>query len=582
MFRRALLSLLAITSTAAIATPSHAGPSARLHVQVPFDFNNPQATSLGSVESYGNNPYIERSFEIPYSLLESQIEKALEDAIQSPVTGSYDLPDPAPILKYRIKIDPKVKFTKKNQPTFAKVGPSSDATFDVKLDTRVRADVKIDVHAEVGPETVDIPLTAYVEINATGKVRMKLWPTISAENVDVEFALHSSNVDLELNGVAMELGAKVGVVVGLSPAGIFGGGLLLGPFAAIVANEAADVAEREINKAFNKELKKLVPKYGAEVEKRVKAELDPALAAADAVKDKALGKQVPGTGKTLQQLLGDLGASIEVHLTTPTDDLAVAATLRMTGAPAGGKLSGKIRIPKKECTYAYGNDNGWLKGAKIPLEMVPTNEGLSRLVGKACSEVVASSGLSRQIYLGANPRTAIGPEAEARTTWKTGGDLELIGNLTQTDEYYECKFEIDDLPKATILDLESAGALKDKLNEEQFDERMMVLSSGGVSVVLDRNLDPWAAGGVVIGGAGECHGRGGGGKALTPNQAQELLDKLDPDKCPSCGLERIPGTQDWKINDGNAFEKSAIGSKVKGMSGATAKVPRAAGSPVGR
>jgi hypothetical protein len=581
MFRRALLSMLAITCITAIPTPSHAGSSARLHVQVPFDYNNPNATSLSSVEGYGNNPYISRSFEIPYGLLETQIEKALEDAIDSPVTGSYDLPDPAPILDYKIKIDPKVKFTKKNQPTFTTVGPASDATFDVKLDTRVRAEVKIDVHAEVGPETIDVPLTAHVEINATGKVRMKLWPTISAEDVDVEFSLHSSNIDLELNGIAMELGAKVGVVVGLSPAGIFGGGLLLGPFAAIVANEAADIAEREINKAFNKELKKLVPKYGSEVEKKVKAELDPAIAAADAVKDKALAKQVPGTGKTVQQLLADLGAAFEVQVATPTDDLAVAATLRMSGAAAGGKMTGKIRIPKKECTYAYGNDNGWLKGAKIPLEMVPTNGDLDRKVGRPCSEIVQSSGLTRQLYLGANPRTAIGTEAEARTTWKAGGDLDMVGNLTETDEYYECRFEIDELPKATILSLESAGALKDRLNEEQFRERMMVLSTGPVSVVLDRNLDPWAAGGVVIGGAGECHGSGGGGKALTPNQMQELLDKLDPDKCPSCGLEKIPGTQDWRINDPAAFEKSAIGSKVKGLSAGAVKMPKT-GPAVGK
>lgn len=582
MFRRALLSMLAITCVTAVTPSTQAAPSARLHVQVPFDFHNPAATSLGSVEGYGGNPYIERSFEIPYAALENQIEKALEDAIDSPVTGSYDLPDPAPILKYRITIDPEVEFTKKNQPTFTTVGASSNATFDVKLDTRVRAKVKIGVHAEVGPETVDIPLEAQIEINATGKVRVKLWPTISAEDVDVEFALHSSNVDLELNGVAMELGAKVGVVVGLSPAGIFGGGLLLGPFAAIVANEAADIAEREINKAFNKELKKLVPKYGDEVEKRVKAELDPAIAAADEVREKTLGKQVPGTGKTVQQLLGDLGASIEVHTATPTDDLAVAATLRMSGAAAGGKLSGTIRIPKQKCTYAHGNDNGWLKGAKIPLEMVPANEDLARKVGKPCAGIMGRGPLAHRLYLGGNPRAVLGNEAEARTTWRSGGDLAMVGNLTQTPEYYECKFELDDLPKAAILELESTGTLKDMLVEEQFRERMMVLSAGPVSVVLDRNLDPWAAGGVVIGGAGECHGSGGGGKALTPSQMKELIDALDPETCPSCGLERIPGTKDWRIHDAAAFEKSALGSKVKGMVPAAAQKARAAGRAAGR
>ena len=79
----------------------------------------------------------------------------------------------------------------------------------------------------------------------------------------------------------------------------------------------------------------------------------------------------------------------------------------------------------------------------------------------------------------------------------------------------------------------------------------------------------------------ERHGSGGGGKALTPNQMKELLDKLDPDKCPSCGLEKIPGTQDWRINDPAAFEKSAIGSKVKGLSAGAVKMPKT-GPAVGK
>ncbi|MBX7080636.1 MAG: hypothetical protein K1X88_15670 [Nannocystaceae bacterium] len=572
MVSRPALLLLALTTSLAAAPQVQADPSVRLHVQVPFD-TNPAATNLDFVESHGTTPYLSRSFEVPYAAIEKQIEKKLEDAIDSPLVGELDLPDPAGMMSYRIKIDPTVKFLQKKQPSFTKVGPSSDATFDVKLDTRVRVNVHVDVHVESGPASADIPIDAFVVVNASGKVRLKLWPTISAESVDVEFSVQDSNLDLELNGTAMELGAAAGALVGLSPAGVFGGGLLLGPIGAIVANAAADYAEKKLSEKFSAELEKLVPKYGDEVENFLKKELDPQLAAADAVKDKILDKQIPGTGKSLEQLMALLGASFEVHVATPADSLAVAATLRMSGAAGSGALHGKIRVPKQKCTYVEGSDNGWLAGAKLPMGMTPTNVDLAKQVGKACSAVLSTSGLQHEIYLGGNPRKVLGDEAEVRTTWRSGGSVELVGKLTDHPDYYECAFTVDELPNAAIFDLESSGALAGRLGEEQFDERMLLLAAGGgATLVLDHRLTPWDAGGVVVGGPGQCHGHGGGAKPLTPSQLAELLERFDPESCPNCGIERIPGTSDWRVTDMAAFEKSAIGSKLKGS---LSKIPGA-------
>lgn len=56
----------------------------------------------------------------------------------------------------------------------------------------------------------------------------------------------------------------------------------------------------------------------------------------------------------------------------------------MTGAAAGGKIGGIVRMPNTVCTYAK-NRSGVLKGATISLGLVPANEDLAKKVGQKCS-----------------------------------------------------------------------------------------------------------------------------------------------------------------------------------------------------
>lgn len=562
-----------------VAPTANATPSARLHIQVPLDVGNPEATRLDSIEGYGGTAYLNRSFEIPYDTLTTTIQTAIED-VAKPIEGKIKLTDPLADVTYRIKFKPKFKFTKKNQPTFASVGASGDATFDVALDTAARLDVHIDVHAETWSDSADIPVDVFVVVGAKARVRMKVWPEISAEDIDVDFTLSDSNIDLELNGTAIALGAKWGSILGVSPVGVFAGGILLGPIAAILGNAAADIVEDKLKAAAKARLESTIEAFGTQVEKRIRDELDPKLAKANAIKNKVVGTSVPGTGKTLAQLLGDLGASFEVHVATPGDAIAASAVLRMSGADGGGKLRGKIRVPAKACQYVTGK--GWLEGMKLPMGMTPANVDLEAKVGNACSSVFDASGIARKLYLGGDPRSVLGSEAESRSTWKTAGSLDLTGNLSKTAEYYECAFEIDALPKASILDVASAANLDKRLGEESYHERVLVLSAAGASVVLDEHLDPVPGGsttGIVLGGPGQCHGHGGGGKPLTPSQAKTLLDKLDPDKCPTCGLVQKPGSNIFEVVDMGAFEKAAgtagLTGAVKALPGA--RVPAAVG-----
>ncbi len=536
---------------------AEATPSARLHVQVPVDVGNPGATRLDSIEGYGDTATFNRDFTVPYDQLTTLIEAEIAK-VAKPLDGKIVLTDPVADVTYKIKFKPKFKFTKKNQPKFTQVGPSSDATFDVSLDTAARLDVHIDVHAETWSDSADVPVDVFVTVAAKAKVRVKLWPKIEAEDVDVEFSLSDSNIDLELNGTAVKLGAKWGTVLGVSPVGIFAGGILLGPLAAILANEAADIVEDKLKSEAKKRLAAALDKFSGEVESRVRDEIDPKIAQANAVKDKVMNTPVEGTGKTLSQLVADLGASFEVHVATPGDALAASAVLRMSGAAAGGTLRGKVRVPTQACQYVTGN--GWLKGAKIPVGMTPANEDLAKKLGQSCSAVFDATSIARQLYLGGNPRRVLGTEAENRASWKTGGTLDFTGKLSKTDDYYECAFEVTGLPKASILDIESAAALDARLNEETYDERLLVLSAGGATAVFDRFIDPVpgaSTNGVVLGGPGQCHGHGGGGKALTPSQAKELLDKFDPEKCPSCGIRQQRGTNIYEVVDMAKFEAAA-------------------------
>lgn len=555
---------LAVSGLFAVAPAdaAAAGKPVRVHVQAPVDFHNPMATRLDSLESYGPALFNQR-FEIPYDQLEKLIDEKLDEQVPNSIGGVVVCTDPCPDVTWRIKISPTFKFTKKNQPVVTKIGPSGDARVKVELSAQAKVSIHADVHAETWFDSADVPVDVFVVIGVKASVEVGLWPKIDPKPVELEFTLDDKNIDLELNGTAAALGAKWGTIIGLSPVGLLVGGPILGPILAFLGDEAADVAEQKVSEVFYDRAEKLFAEATRGLEDMVNDYIEPYVNQANDIKDKLLNKPIKGVNKSVGQLLGQLGASIELHTVTPEGGLAASAVVRMTGAAAGGKIHGTVRMPNKTCEYVKVN-GGPLKGATVPLGLVPANEDLKAKVGQPCSSLLGADGIGRQVYLGANPRTALGTEAQNLPTWKPSGSLTWKGNLVSEGEWYACKFEIGGLPNAGVVELETGGAVAAHLVDAK--HRYFELSAAGKSLVFDNFLTPLKLEGgnaqVILGGAGKCGG-GGGGAGLAPNKLKELKDLLDPAKCPQCGIQRKPGSEHIiEVTNGDVFAKTNFGKEL--------------------
>lgn len=560
-FLRAASLLVLALPTTAVAAPK----PVRLHVQAPVDFANPAATRLDSIEGYGSMPMFSRSFEIPYDTLQSLIDDELDAIVPKKITGVEVCTDPCPDVEWSVKLSPTFKFTKKNQPVLTKIGTSSQNKVKIELTTQARLDVHADVHAETWFDSADVPVDIYVVVGLKASVELELWPTIKAHKpgtnesgVKLEFTLDAKNIDMQLNGTAAALGAKWGTIIGLSPAGLLVGGPILGPILAFLGDEAADMAEEAVSNVFYAKVEALLNEQGSELESMVNDYIDPYVTKANDVKDGLLAKKLPGVGKTISELSDELGATIQLHTTTPGGGVATSAVMRMSAAGGSGKLTGKLRLPKKTCRYAKIS-SGPLKGATLPLGLIDANEDLAAKVGKACSSAVGG-GFARKVYLGADPQRALGNSAEKLATWSGDkGTLKWTGNMTQTADYYQCEFEVTGLPNAAIVELDSAQWIED--HHVEFKNRFLEAKLGS-QVVLDTFMKPVAGNSIVFGGAGKCGGAGGGA-GLAPSKLKELKDMLDPEKCPQCGIKIQRGSEHiLEVTNPKAFTDTAIGKQL--------------------
>lgn len=549
-------SLLALALTP--ADVAAAGKSVRVHVQAPVDFNNPGATRLDSIESYGPSLF-KQNFEIPYDTLENLIDDELDALVPNAIGGTVVCTDPCPDVTWSVKITPTFEFTKKNQPVVTKIGPSGDAKVKVELATQAKISIHAAVHAETWFDSIDETVDVFVIVGVKAKVDVDLWPKIDADDVELEFNLDDKNIDLQLNGTAATLGAKWGTVVGLSPVGLLVGGPILGPILAALGDEAADIAEEKISEVFYARADVLFGESTDGLEDMVNDYIEPAITKANNIKDGLLNKKLDGVNQTIEQLLGKLGATIELHTVTPNGGLAASAVVRMTGAAAGGKMGGTVRMPNKVCKYAKIT-SGPLKGATLPLGLVAANEDLASKVGQKCSTVLARDGIKSSVYLGADPRSVLGKSAQHLPSWKKGGVVSYGGTLKAEADWYSCNFEIGSLPAAAIVELETAGVVAS--HDVQVEERFFALTAAGKSVVFDKFLDPISKSQVILGGAGACHFSSGGG-GFSQSKAKELQDMLNPEKCPQCGIKRAAGSEHViEITNGDAFAKTALGKQV--------------------
>lgn len=568
-----LAAAIAVAPTGADAAPVRA----RVSVAAPLVSASQASDKLSGVEQHRIMPF-NKDFAIPYEALEDQLDDAIDGLIPNKISGVEVCTDPCPDVTWSVKLNPKFKFTKKNQPTLKQIGSSGQSKVRVELKTEARLDIHADVHAETWFDSVDAPIDVFVVIGMTARVDVSLWPTLKAQKpgtsesgVELEFTLVDSDMDLDIDGKAASLGMKWGTIIGLSPVGVFAGGPILGPILAIIGDEAADAATEEIGRRFDEQVAVAFEAQTEGLEDVAHDYIDPYITQANDLKDDLLDTPIPGVNKTLEQLEDELGAEIKLHTVASTSNVHSAAVMRFSSAAAGGKVLGKVRVPKKTCEYASISVGGFK--AKMPLGLVDDNQDLAAKVGQACSAVLTEK-FGRKSYLGANPKDVLGSGAQNLPNWSGSvGTLTYKGNMSQTADYYECAYELTGLPKAAILAIESGDLAERGIG---VNRRVLEVTAAGKSAVFDNQLKPLPVSGgnssLVIGGKGQCGGGSSSG-GLTPSKMKELKDMLDPEKCPQCGIKNIKGSHIYEVTNPQAFFDTKLGKEIK------ANISKAKSSP---
>jgi hypothetical protein len=586
----ALATVLGFAPAAASAAPVNV----KINVRAPFTSPSLGAEKLAGIENHGSTPF-NKSFSIPYDTLQAEIDKAIDDMIPNTISGVEVCTDPCPDVTWSVKIKPKFKFTKKNQPTVKQIGTSGQSKVRIELTTEARLDVHADVHAETWFDSVDAPVDVFVVVGMKARVDVSLWPNLAATKpgtntpgVELEFTLVDSDIKLDINGKAAELGLKWGTIIGLSPIGVLAGGPILGPILAIIGDEAADAATKEIGRVFDEQVAVAFKAQTDKLEDLANDYINPLIMQATDLKAGVLATKIPGVNKTIEELSGDFGAQLKLHTVASGSSVSSTALLRMSNTAADGKILGKLRIPKKQCIYVSVNMGG-MKGM-LPAGLADANTDLAGKVGAKCSTTIAQK-FNRRTFLGHNPKDSLGAAAESLPNWSgTTGALAYTGNMTETTDYYECGYELTGLPKAAVLEL-AAGDLQQR--SIQLNRRVLEVTAAGKTMVFDNELKPLPVSGgnssLVIGGKGECGGGSLSG-GLTPNKMQELKDMLDPDKCPTCGIKLRPGSNHiYEVTNMKAFLGTTFGmdlarrvEQAKATTRATAKPGATTRTPAGR
>jgi len=577
---------LALCASLAATSSIHAAP-VKVHLQGPVRTDKPSATKLSKIETYGKAPVLAHDLVIPYDDLEDDIAKALKDELKKTYPSGKKIKleaftgCPDDDINLWANYQSSFSFTKKGQPIVAKVGAS--ANNQVKASVTMRAKVRVhgtlyataDTMTWVGPayvceeEKVSVPFDLHLEFELGGSAKIKLWPTLTVDNPQITGDVIDASPSLSVDGKIAKVGAKIGMSVGSSPLGLaLGGPLTFSTIGALAGSEAEDAIVDAVHKHVDAMVEAGFNDALGRANDMVAEVLVPAVAAANAKKSAALSTKLPGVGKSVNQLMGELGASLEVHTVTPNGGVGLSGVLRMPNKPGHATIKGKARLTSRKCIYAE------FMGGVFPAGFGPANYELEAQVGRSCSAAFSGVKLWPNGYLGANPQTALGSTADQRKEWKGIGEATFKGTMKKVKDAYECSFEVHKVPNTAIVSMRLAPSRGSDLFVPYKEDRFFVRRQGSVTTVLDNDLSP--VGSAVVGGPDTCSG--GGGPKLTPSRAKEMQQMLE--SCPKC--TKLVPHGDEKINVLNPAEvlKQPNGKALLNALKSAGKGPRARGRRV--
>ncbi|HWK94736.1 MAG TPA: hypothetical protein VNR39_04865 [Pseudolabrys sp.] len=563
------LSSLNITAAAALAAALFATPAARagdvrLYVLAP----QPPA-SLKTVETQGaGKPLYSHSYDIPYASVEQQIRNEIKKS-NIDLGGTVVCSGACPDVHWHVSVTTDFSFTQKNQPVVTAFGDAQENGVKVSLQTQFKLHTVISARVWANPVTgevsgkVDIPVDLLIGLQADSQ--LGIWPEIKSiaslcdttkqmETVCVHLPLADKNIDLsDAHGAAVAIGTALGGLIGASPLAVGIGdplsGMLVG---ALISNEAAKIAEQKVQDEATKAINAALNAMSIRATWLAEQYVDAKVAQVNAVKSKLLDTKLPGVNKSLTELASALGLSVDVETTTSGSDVNVIVTPRFAAASAGMKLTGKFRMPKEACVYAGGS---W---GYLPMGLVKVNEDLAGKAGTSCASLLPAANFKTNGYLGANP-ASLKLGGKSLPLWQSAGTPSFTGAMTiythatgeqtqpgfnphQPTGYYECGFEIANVPHAAIIEAVVSGTVQERLTG-YFDKasRYVEVTAGGPQLVVDNE---WKTmdGGFVIGGEGQCGpGRFNAPRYQPASWLDHIKDLFDPGKCAACNIKLNQG-----------------------------------------
>lgn len=567
--RPALIACLPTASLLLAPTADAAPRSAKVHLQAPVNIQNPTATDLDDIETYGSKALWSESFEIPYRALEKEIRKEMSKALAKYIPAGKQVEsctDPCPDVTWQIFYTPSFAFTDENNVTLKQIGASSNNEVRAAVKFRAKAGLTGHVWAEamvpkpmpVGfiteKEEVTVPFDLFVEVEVSASVDVTLWPDLAAEDIVLDAKIVDKSTNITIDGTAAKIGAEVGILLGNTPLGLASGGpLVFSTLLAVIGDAAADAAEVEIEAKMNAAIEEHFNETLGTAQDAAKEMLTVAVASANAKKDKALSTKLPGINKSIDELRSSLGASLEIHTVTPSSNIALSGVLRMSPSKGSAAMSGKVRVPARKCIYAQ------MMGGRIPIGYQEVNTQLESKVGQSCASAMSGIAVEPHAYLGANPRTALGSSADNRSSWKANmGNVSLTGTLTDGGTYYECGYSVTAMPNTAIMEMRVRKGTS-SLAIQKEDSRFFVQKAGPKTLVLDHVFKPTTS--AVVGGTNTCTGGAGGGPRWTPSKVKELAEMLTG--CPECG--KIVHKNDmtiYELSNAAKMTNSALGKAV--------------------
>jgi hypothetical protein len=555
-----------------IASPTTQAADVKLHIQAPFDYST-GAFDLDDIENYNQSPVYKHSFIIPYTQLQQIATNALKQNVDQVINGTEECPTVlCPDVSYRVTVTSEFDFTQTGQPVIQSFGNADENGFNVSLEgVQARIKLNISVHTNLTPEDVQVPIE--VIVGAHGHASAKLWPVLQVAEPKAMLTLDGKNIEINgLDGNAIQIGAELGAVVGFSPAGFLVGGPVIGTLVGIFGGDAAaDEAEKQIKKIISNKLDVAITIANATLETQLEQYLTPTVAQANAFKDQLLNKPLLGIGKSLTALQNDWGMNLDVRSDVKDNTLTTVATTRFSSAQNGGRLFGRIRLPKKQCDYLEIDrpDTGHVVKAIGLKEGV--NSDLAEKVGQDCNSVLAIQELNAAVYLGESPESQLnsGKPENIFPRWENAGLLSFSGNLVDKNQYYECAFSVNALPAMAITELSTSAVLKNKVSNNMTDsdptsERVVHIPVGLDSVQFNSEIEPYDTDGIILGNRGpqsidECKRKGSGSGGV-----QEPFDpvKPDPETCPQCrpdlGPDKFKDVINPATNSNTLIEQGSI------------------------